>query len=334
MNARLDISVFLSYFAVLLYSFMKYGLFIFSLISTLLGYSTGLMGTIDDLPDEKKDSISSDFIDGGSNESVRMSGDFDLSTADMVGSYSEANSPAPAEQINYHAALEEDFNLTLHPGTKYEEDGKIASLASIEHCESLVYKALSALPEEPVQYLKHLTLFYADYGRRGLGGGNTVVLRCQNVTDEELVGVLVHELGHIMDTGVFQGSVFSGKSAFKDGDFPVYNNDESVGFYNISWKNETEIKEGYSVRDFVSGYAMTDPFEDFAESYAYYILHGSEFRRLARYNESLKLKYQYLKNYVFEGEEYVNGQLQGLEINKRSYDVTVLPYDLKKLFAI
>ena len=32
---------------------------------------------------------------------------------------------------------------------------------------------------------------------RGLGGGDTIYLRCNNVSDHELVGVFVHEMGHI-----------------------------------------------------------------------------------------------------------------------------------------
>lgn len=237
------------------------------------------------------------------------------------------------DDTDYHRSLTEEFNLSLHPGTQYE-DGKIASPSSADHCESLVYKALKNLPEEQVEHLKNLTLFYADTGRRGLGGGSTVVLRCQNVTDEELVAVLIHEMGHITDTGVITGSSIGGKSAFMDGKNPVYNNDSSLIFYSISWLNQSEHKQSYSALDFVSGYAMTDPFEDFAESYAYYVLHGDEFRVLAENNKALAKKYAFLKEYVFHDTEYENGYTKDLRVTHRFYDVTVLPFELNKFFAI
>ena len=96
------------------------------------------------------------------------------------------------------------------------------------------------------------------------------------------------------------------------------------------------MKAGTDKMDFVSGYAMTDPFEDFAESYAYYILHGTEFRRLARVNNSVKQKYDYLKTTVFEGKEYFIGdpELRRMNYGMRNYDVTVLPYNIDRFFVI
>lgn len=228
----------------------------------------------------------------------------------------------------------EDLGIKLHPGSEYAE-GADGNEISLTHCKSLVYRTLKSLPETPVNHLQHLTLYFSDTGRRGLGGGKTIILRCQNVTDEELVGVLVHEMGHIMDTGVMSGSARAGESKYVDGSNPIYNNDASLDFYKLSFSDtETRLKSATSL-DFVSGYAMTDPFEDFAESYAYYILHGTEFRTLAASNKVLSEKYEYLKNRVFDGKEYFNGKkIRKGQERTRSYDVTVLPYDMKKFFTI
>lgn len=226
----------------------------------------------------------------------------------------------------------EDLGIELHPGSEYMP-GSDGSPRSLNHCKTLVFRTLKSLPEEPVKNLRHLTLYFSDNGRRGLGGGSTVILRCQNVTDEEMVAVLVHEMGHIMDTGVMSGSYESGASAYSDGGNRIYLNDSSLGFYNISWEREDKLKAGSDKYDFVSGYAMSDPFEDFAESYAYYILHGTEFRELAKHNSSLSRKYDFLKNKVFEGKEYENGiDEESVKVGMRHYDVTVLPYDLDKFF--
>jgi len=141
-------------------------------------------------------------------------------------------------------------------------------------------------------------------------------------------------MGHIMDTGVMSGSYEAGASAYNDGSNRVYLNDPSVEFYNISWEREDKLLGGATKYDFVSGYAMSDPFEDFAESYAYYVLHGNAFRKLTLHNDKLAQKYDFLKNKVFNGMEYENGMdEEKVNIGKRHYDVTVLPYDLNKFFT-
>lgn len=244
----------------------------------------------------------------------------------------EYNTKAISTEENYAEELD-NLGITLHPGTDFTPDSK-STPSSLNHCKALAYKTLKSLPQEPVKYLKNLTLYFSDEGRRGLGGGSTIILRCQNVTDEEFVGVFTHEMGHIQDTGIMQGNMWSGESHFKDGNNPVYQNDPSVRFYELSFKNEKTLKENTSELDFVSGYAMSDPYEDFAESYAYYILHGTEFKKLAKSSKILAQKYTFLKNEVFKGKEYTSGYESKAKILTRNYDVTVLPYDMKQFFAL
>ena len=243
----------------------------------------------------------------------------------------EYNYVAPSE-ANYAQKLD-NLDINLHPGTEYKPESK-SSPRSLRHCKSLIYRTLKSLPQEPVNKLQNLTLYFSDDGRRGLGGGSTIILRCQNVTDEVLVSVLVHEMGHIMDTGVMNGTWHGGRSKFRDGSKPVYKNDISVDFYEISWVNESKMKSNSSKLDFVSGYAKSDPFEDFAESYTYYILHGNEFRSLAKHNERLRAKYDYLKTRIFDEIEYETGTERGLNILRRRFDVTVLPYDIDQFFVV
>jgi hypothetical protein len=235
-------------------------------------------------------------------------------------------------EADYEKQLSE-LGITLHPGTSYAP-GSTSSTSSLKHCESLVYRTLNSLPIEATSELKNLTLDFSDTARRGLGGGSTIILRCQNVTDEELVAVLVHEMGHITDTGVMVGTSSSGKSGFMDGSNPVYSDDPSVGFYSLSFSSEATKLPTATDLDFVSGYAQTDPFEDFAETYTYYLLHGKEFRELARVNQTLAKKYDFLKNTVFKGKEYDNGSGGEVKLLDRQYDVTVLPYDMNKFFVI
>ncbi len=101
----------------------------------------------------------------------------------------------------------------------------------------------------------------------------------------EVSKVLVHEIGHMIDI-----------YTFKQG---IRKSDISEDFYRISWKDPTTIKAGVPQTSFVSGYASTNQYEDFAESFAMYVFHNKEFSKRAENNEYLKRKYTFLKTRVF-----------------------------------
>src|SRR3989344_1155473 len=168
-----------------------------------------------------------------------------------------------------------------------------------QHYEQLVWQVLSWLPAEHAQVVKEITMLYDPLAARGLGGGSKIFLRAARVADEEFMAVLMHELGHVVDTGWLKGSWTQGQSGFWDGPLPVYQDDLSAGFYHVSWQDERALLQDSAVLDFVSGYSQTDPFEDFAESYAYYVLQGKNFRFLAATNQKLQLKYAHLRDNIF-----------------------------------
>lgn len=243
-------------------------------------------------------------------------------------------------EINTSELDEESFQkklakmgVTLHPGTDFAEDSVYNPISEL-HCSSLIYRVLTLIPQETAGQLTDLTFYFNDTGRRGLGGGSTIILRCQNVTDRELVSVFIHELGHIFDTGVLKGNFWAGESEFMDGKNPVYRDDLSLDFYRISFKNDKTLKAAANNLDFVSGYAMSDPFEDFAESYNFYLLHGDDFRYLAISNNALEQKYNFFKDKVFGGKEFnLNDGLQVGDDGNRSYDSTLLHYDLEQFLS-
>ena len=234
-----------------------------------------------------------------------------------------------AASIDEHYANQlETLDLRLYPGSSYKTESR-STIGSLNHCKSLVFQTLTSLPEEHREYLRHLTLYFAE-GRRGLGGGSTIILRCSDVDDLELSSVLVHEMGHIVDTGLKTGNRWSGNSEFMDGSLHIYNDDPSLRFYRLSWEDENTIKPTAEKTDFVTGYAMTDPYEDFAESYNYYILHGKQFKEMAKYDVDLRRKYLDLKYFIFSGQEFDNDQNELEDKEMRRYDSTVLAYDHEK----
>lgn len=253
-------------------------------------------------------------------------------------SRTEAKTPknlkkSPATIEEYYSSELDKLGVRLAPGVTHRADSKSTTVTE-RRCRSRVYQTLMGIPSFHREELSQLTLFYTKDGRRGLGGGGEVVLRCLNVTDTELAGVLIHEMGHLVDAGYLTGNDVSSPSGFYDFDDPVALNDASLNFYKISWTSETARLKESSELDFVSLYAMTDPFEDFAETYTFYRLHGAEFRTLALTNAELNSKYEFMKNSVFLGTEYgVDATAPKVDIWQRNYDVTVLPFPKEELFS-
>lgn len=225
----------------------------------------------------------------------------------------------------YYANQLRQMDIKLHPETSFRKDSK-STPGSSRKCEAIVYQTLRALPFSHASQLTDLTLFYTNDGRRGLGGNGKIVLRCLNVTDAELAAVLIHEMGHLVDNGMLYGNPKNGVSDFYDFDEAVALDDPSLKFYRINWMSNSVRIHNASYLDFVSGYAATDPFEDFAETYSFYRLHGSDFKRMAKTSDALREKYEFMKNYVFDGQEFENDYARDFNVWKRHYDTTVLRY--------
>lgn len=247
-----------------------------------------------------------------------------------------AGSDSTNGKENYYSSLLASLPLSLHPGTDHRADSKATADAE-RRCRSVVYQTLEQLPTQHISKLKELTLFYTTDGRRGLGGNGTMVLRCLDVTRGELASVLTHEMGHIVDSDVLVGqdSILENvETGFHDFSKLVTIDDLSLKFYKITWETSEKRKESATELDFVSGYAMSDPFEDFAETYAFYRIHGHEFRALTFTSQALKQKYEFMKKFVFDGDEFELEETSDMEIWSRHYDVTILPFNVQKFLGI
>lgn len=203
-------------------------------------------------------------------------------------------------------------------------------LEKVEHCKALLEKTLSALPAELTASLDSMKLFFSKRNPRGLSNSHIVELRCGSLDDAEIVSVFVHELGHIVDLGKLKGASIA-PSGFMDGELKIPADDPSIQFYQFSWKNEKEQRFLAERKDFVSGYAMSDPFEDFAESFNFYVLHGADFRTLMTESPILTKKYEFLKNEVFDGIEF-DSEVTA-KSGKRVWDTTLVNIDLEEFFT-
>ncbi len=186
--------------------------------------------------------------------------------------------------------------------------------------------ALRSLPQDHTQALQELQVHNIHHPSRGLANSRRITLNTGNIeSQEELLAVFVHEMAHVVDLGLLRGHN-GAETSFKNGKQVILQDDLSYQFYRLSWVADTKKKPTAMRADFVSGYGMSDPFEDFAESYALYRLHGAEFRVLARQSTVLQKKYNFLKWEVFYGKEFQKGEI--VQAPQTLWDVTLLGFEV------
>lgn len=124
------------------------------------------------------------------------------------------------------------------------------------------------------------------YEPRGRMKGGSITLSNKVVKDGEFTKLFVHEFAHFVDVYVLTA---------RSRRIP----DPSLDFYRISWESVNVKRSSESMSSFVSGYAATNQYEDFAESLTFYVFHNSVFYDRALKNESLRQKYLFLQGTVF-----------------------------------
>jgi len=121
---------------------------------------------------------------------------------------------------------------------------------------------------EKSKSLKTITIDY-ETNLGGMANDNNIMIN--GYLDEIMIEpVLVHEMAHLVNM-----------------DLSI---DLKKEFRNISW-NKFERPQ----KDFVSGYAMKNAGEDFAETATFFVYHNFDFRVLSLKSEKLKLKYEFMK---------------------------------------
>lgn len=123
----------------------------------------------------------------------------------------------------------------------------------------------------------------------------------------EVSKVLIHEIAHMLD-------IYALKKTLRK-------SDPSEEFYRVSWKDPATIKAWVPKTAFISGYASTNQYEDFAESFVMYIFHNTEFQKRAAENDYLKQKYNFLKTHIF-GDAFLGSAYENEAIPKKIWDVT------------
>jgi len=139
----------------------------------------------------------------------------------------------------------------------------------------------------------------------------------QKMWEAETLNVFIHEFWHYVDLYYF------------DYDEKI-NKDLSEDFYKISWNSTKELKAWLTQKDFVSGYAMTNKYEDFAESFLYYIIDNKDFLKKTQKSEILKKKYEFFRKNLFKKLFFGTKFSDNLIIKDYYRDMTKLKLNLKK----
>lgn len=134
------------------------------------------------------------------------------------------------------------------------------------------------------------------------------------MSEIESTAVWIHEFWHFIDLYFFKKQVFT---------------DISNYFYNISWYSDKVIKPGQTWYDFVSWYAMTNEYEDFAESFAYFVLHNNDFKEKSIKSKSLKKKYDFFSHFLFRKQEFEKTNFSWEKIKPYYRDITKINFSLQ-----
>lgn len=191
---------------------------------------------------------------------------------------------------------------------------------TISKIESFGYPTLQ-------ETLSSVTIQKPKWGRRWYAGHDLIVFNIQNIKNfSEFYQVATHELWHILDLWVIQWTQSQKYNSdyTEFWDIMFYEDDQSLEYYKISRLNENTKKSDASFKDYVSGYGMSNPFEDFAESMNMYLNNNSLFVSMSSESVILKEKYLFMQrlfasNYTYNSLSWVKSIKQ---VNRRPRDST------------
>lgn len=239
-----------------------------------------------------------------------------------------------ASVLNVAPEIKQEPKKPVRPQAKIVEKAAARSLlpaierstATREH-KMLFNEALQMLPAKCRHTLQNFYVKYEKQEHRGLAGKSVMILDGTVQSHDELRALFIHESGHNFDLGCLTGTPESGESVYADGNEPMYNDDPSLEFYRISWLTSDVQKSNVNTEDFVSGYASYNAFEDFSESFAYFVLQNDVFLERALENEALMRKYVFFRDVLFDGDIPSIATGRSVYTGKVPWDVTKLAYE-------
>ena len=163
--------------------------------------------------------------------------------------------------------------------------------------------------------------------RRWYAWHHSLVMNIKENTEyNNFYEVLTHELWHIVDLWILEWSSKIKSSIFKEygrENFKI--NDPSLNFYKLCFVSEKVKKPSIYTKDFVGWYAMTNVFEDFAETFNMYVNHNYVFKQMAKESNVLQKKYNFL-NKILKWRYLRSDSKFNYKYSYRPWDTTRLNY--------
>jgi hypothetical protein len=150
---------------------------------------------------------------------------------------------------------------------------------------------------------------------RGRMQARKISLSAGVTRDAEFLKLFVHELAHFIDIYRLTGDSRT---------------DPSYLFYRISWRDVTTKLAWQKQRNFVSGYAATNQYEDFAESLVFYIFHNRVFEERAMRDDIMREKYLFFQTHIFPTGVFSDTNFSLGKVPAYLWDTTRLPISLQK----
>lgn len=188
-------------------------------------------------------------------------------------------------------------------------------IKQVKNIDAILYT-----PKKLADVLYSITLDAGVGARRWLAGKSTIIISVGNIqSQEEFIEIVTHELWHIIDLSILQGKSGITQKSFLSIDrsqFPV--DDSSLNFYQVSWLNTTTRKANAGAAWFVGWYAMSDPFEDFAETFNTYLNHHHVLALLAANDSMLKKKMTFMEGLF--NKKYLQSDIATAAVMKDNID--------------
>lgn len=192
-----------------------------------------------------------------------------------------------------------------HENTKIETSHRIRTMQNILYSTAMKFDysklavVIDGLQKEPRGRMQNTKISLSPYVTR----------------DTEFTKLFIHELAHYIDIYTFVSR---------------WEYDISDDFYYISWKTPQVKRANQGTLDFVSGYAASNQYEDFAESFVFYIFHNDTFADRALRSDSLRQKYLFLSEKVFPKGSFQWTDFTIWKIPAYVWDTTKISYSLQK----
>src|SRR3989344_317210 len=166
---------------------------------------------------------------------------------------------------------------------------------------------------------------------------NTTIVPGLMKDDPSLVYNILHEYAHYLDSKVYTSAGSeSSKGVIDTQGFTAISFDTSANCNPSSpWRFFKLKNQGNERSEFVTDYAIgwtvtgdescKSSVEDFAESFAMYVMQGNTFRKLAETKPVITQKYTWLKNNAFAGKEYFNGNANNIPAVNQALTAPYMP---------